>query len=134
MVRRVISQSVLLPASAEALFDMYLNADEHGAITGAPVRIDRALGSDFSAFEGMLSGTMLALVSPCLIIQSWRSAKFNPTDPDSTLILNFKPEADGGRIDLVHLDVPDHDYDGVNEGWTKFYWTPWREYLARKVE
>lgn len=131
-MRNVISQSILLPASAAALFDMYLDADEHEAITGSPVRIERAPGSDFSAFEGMLSGTMLAVVSPSLIVQSWRSAKFDPTDPDSTLILNFKSEADGGRIDLVHLDVPDHDHDDVNEGWTKFYWTPWRAYLARK--
>ena len=116
------------------MFRMYLDANEHELITGGPVMIDPSVGSRFSAFDGALSGTILATVDPFLIVQSWRSAKFNATDPDSTLILTFKSEADGGRIDLVHLDVPDHDYDGVNEGWTKFYWTPWREYLARKAE
>ena len=132
-MRSVISQSIVLPAPADALFEMYLDPTEHEAITGAPVKIGKAPGSEFTAFEGMLNGTILAVVNPNLIVQTWRSAKFKPTDPDSTLILSFIPEARDGRIDLVHVDVPDHDYDGVNDGWTKFYWIPWREYLERKA-
>jgi hypothetical protein len=65
-----------------------------------------------------------------LVIQSWRSTKFNDGDPDSTLILAFTPEGANGRIDLVHLDVPDHNYHGVVEGWETHYWGPWRRYLA----
>ena len=132
-MRSVISQSIVLPAPADALFEMYLDPTEHEAITGAPVKIGKAPGNEFTAFEGMLNGTILAVVNPNLIVQTWRSAKFKPTDPDSTLILSFIPEARDGRIDLVHIDVPDHDYDGVNDGWTKFYWIPWREYLERKA-
>jgi len=133
-MRSIISQSINLPASPEALFEMYLDPIEHEAITGAAVKIGKTSGAEFQAFEGMLSGTILSVVKSSLIVQSWRSAKFNPTDPDSTLILSFKPDGDQGSIDLVHLDVPDHDYEGVTEGWTKFYWTPWREYLAGRPE
>lgn len=130
-MRSVIEQTVLLPAAAEALFEMYLDATEHEAFTGSPVTIGNTLGAEFRAFEGALRGTMLAIVTPTLIVQSWRSIHFKTTDPDSTLILNFKREGDYGRINLIHIDVPDHDYEGVNEGWEKYYWTPWREYLAR---
>lgn len=74
---------------------------------------------------------MLAAIPSRLIVQSWRSTNFNSDDPDSTLILNFVPEGRGGRIDLIHLDVPDVDFQGVTEGWEKFYWTPWRKYLGQ---
>lgn len=131
-MRSIIYQSVTLPARAEALFDMYLDPARHAAITGQPVIISEQSGSDFRAFGDMLSGTMLMVVRPRLIVQSWRSAIFNSEDPDSTLILSFAPKDDEGQIDLVHLDVPDHDYDGVTEGWEKFYWTPWREYLRSR--
>jgi hypothetical protein len=94
------------------------------------VTIAAAAGSPFRAFYGRLGGTMLAAVASVLIVQSWRSVNFGATDPDSTLILGFAPDGDGGRIDLVHLDVPECDYQGVTEGWEKFYWTPWRAYLA----
>jgi hypothetical protein len=46
------------------------------------------------------------------------------------LILAFTPEATNGRIDLVHLDVPTQDYQGVAEGWEMYYWDPWRRSLA----
>lgn len=60
----------------------------------------------------------------------WRSINFKTDDPDSTLILCFTPEEKEGRIDLIHLDVPDQDYQGVTQGWEKYYWEPWRAYLA----
>lgn len=41
-------------------------------------------------------------------------------------------DALSGRIDLVHVNVPCHDYRGVNQGWKNYYWKPWRKYLARK--
>lgn len=128
-MRTVITDSVVLPADADRLFAMYLDPAEHQAFTGYPVTIGAEPGAEFAAFEGQLSGQILHVVPPRLIVQSWRSTQFRDTDPDSTLILSFAAEGNGGRIELVHLDVPDHDIEGVKQGWGKFYWTPWREYL-----
>lgn len=139
-MRSVIQQSIVLPASAHQLFEMYLSPAAHAAITGQPVTINEASGSEFKAFDGQLSGTTLGVVRPQLIVQSWRSMMFKPDDADSTLVLMFSPEPNDaagkpqGRIDLIHLDVPDHDYQGVTEGWPKFYWTPWLNYLQRQVK
>jgi hypothetical protein len=112
---------------------MYLDAACHAAITGFAVEISETTGADFRAFKGQLSGTILAVVEPRLIVQSWRSTKFGKDDGDSTLILMFAPGPDpeSGRIDLTHLDVPDHDYQDVADGWHKFYWTPWQDYIKR---
>jgi activator of HSP90 ATPase len=129
-MRSVISQSVVLPAAAEDLFAMYIDPQKHAAITGAPVAIGVAPGSPFHAFDGALSGATLHIIPRRLVVQSWRSIKFNDGDPDSTLILAFTPEGAKGRIDLVHLDVPAHDYQGVVEGWETHYWRPWRRYLT----
>lgn len=130
-MRTVITDSVVLPASVERLYRMYLDPSEHAAFTGHPVTIGSDPGAKFSAFEGQLSGQILQVVASRLIVQSWRSTQFREEDLDSTLILTFTPEGDEARIDLVHLDVPDHDVAGVIEGWAKFYWTPWRERLHR---
>jgi activator of HSP90 ATPase len=130
-MRSIIRQSIVLPASAEKLYAMYLDPALHEAITGVPVTIGPKSGDPFRAFEGNLSGTVLTVVAPTLIVQSWRSTHFNDNDPDSTLILTFTPHGDEGRIDLVHLDVPGQDYQGVTDGWEAYYWTPWRRYLAR---
>jgi activator of HSP90 ATPase len=132
MARSVIKQSVVLAAPADRLFAMYLDPKRHAAITdGGPVTISRKPGSAFSAFGGQLSGRTLSVVAPHLIVQSWRSTNFGKDDPDSTLILGFSAAGRKGRVDLVHLDVPEVDFKGVSEGWKLYYWTPWRKYLAR---
>jgi activator of HSP90 ATPase len=131
LMRSVIRNSIPLPVPAEVLYESYLDPTKHAEITGTRVTISAQSGSPFSAFGGALSGTTLVAIPCRLIVQSWRSTNFHPEDPDSTVILNFVPEGCNGRIDLVHLDVPEVDFQGVIEAWENFYWTPWRRYLGR---
>ena len=129
-MRSTIFKTVVLPAPADKLYDMYMDPEIHGAFTGSPAKISDVAGSAFEAFGGLLLGTTLQVVKPRLIVQSWRSVNFAEDDPDSTLIISFTPEEDGaGRIDLVHLDVPEEDFQGVSGGWESRYFTPWLEYL-----
>ena len=129
---KLVKQSVMLSAPASALYAMYLNPKTHRAITGAKVVISARRGSRFSAFGGALQGRMLQTIPGRLIVQSWRSPAFKKGDVDSILILRFTPKGRRGRIDLMHVNVPDQDYRGVTNGWKKFYWQPWRKYLARR--
>lgn len=129
---KTIQKTVTLPAPAEKLFDMYLSPRAHGAITGGPVTISRTPGSRFRAFGGMITGRTLQVVPKRLIIQSWRGKDWKYGDIDSTLVISFWPDDNGGRIELVHVNVPEYDYDDVNEGWDRYYWKPWREYLRKK--
>ena len=128
---KTIHLAASLPASPDRLYDMYLDPEEHSAFTGAPVTISPVPGTMFSAFDGILSGTILQVVPKRLIVQSWRSPHWGESDLDSTLILTFYPEREGGRIELVQVNVAESDFAGVCHGWEKFYWTPWREYLTR---
>jgi activator of HSP90 ATPase len=127
---RIVVQSVTLPARARDLYAMYLSPRAHGAITGGKVVIGSRPGSKFRAFGGALTGRMLQTVPGRLIVQSWRSTPFRKSDADSTLMLRFTPRGRSGRIDLVHVNVPNHDYNGVDKGWKNYYWKPWRKYLA----
>jgi activator of HSP90 ATPase len=129
---KTIQQTVTLPAPAEKLFDMYLSPKLHAEITGGPVTISRIAGTKFRAFGGMISGKTLQVVPKRLIIQSWRGKDWKPEDLDSTLIISFLPDKEGGRIELIHVNVPEYDYEDVNKGWENYYWKPWREYLRKK--
>lgn len=132
-MRNIIYKTVVLPAPAAELYDMYMDPEVHGAFTGAPAKISDEADSAFEAFGGLLLGTMLQAVKPLLIVQSWRSVNFAEEDADSTLIISFTEEEEGeGRIDLVHLDVPDSDFQGVTGGWESRYFAPWLTYLQER--
>jgi uncharacterized protein YndB with AHSA1/START domain len=132
---RNITMAVHLPCSAARLYRMYLDPKQHAAFTGAPVEIAARAGAPFEAFGGAITGTILQVVPNRLIVQSWRSIKFPRRDLDSTLVLAFWPDQGGARIDLTQVNVADSDYAGVSEGWSKYYWVPWRQFLtARKTK
>ena len=126
---RTITLAAHLPAPPARLYRMYLDPVKHGAFTGAPVTIAPRAGAVFKAFGGALRGKILQLVPNRLIVQSWRSTEFAKADLDSTLVLTFWPEKGGGRIELTQVNVADSDFAGVSEGWSKYYWIPWRAYL-----
>ena len=129
---KLVKQSVVLPAGARELYAMYLNPRTHAAITGHKVEIGARPGTRFRAFNGALTGRILQTVPGRLIVQAWRSTAFHKGDADSTLVLRFTSTGKQGRIDLMHVNVPDHDYRGVNNGWKQYYWKPWRKFLAAR--
>jgi uncharacterized protein YndB with AHSA1/START domain len=129
---RTVTLAAILPRPAARLYTMYLDPRLHAAFTGAPVTIAPRVGARFEAFGGALTGTILQLVPNRLIVQSWRSSEFAKRDIDSTLVLSFYKDQAGGRIELTHVNVADTDFAGVSEGWSKYYWNPWRAYLEAR--
>src|SRR5580658_4117774 len=127
---KAIQQSVVLKASTEELFETFLDSKKHSAATGMPAKVSRRTGGAFSAFGGKILGRTLMTVPGKMIVQSWRASHWKDEDLDSILVLRFSQAPGGGRIDLVHVGVPEHDHKGVTEGWPTFYWKPWKAYLA----
>jgi uncharacterized protein YndB with AHSA1/START domain len=130
---KTIHLAASLPARPDELFDMYLDPKAHAAFTGAPVSIGARAGAKFRAFNNALQGTILQVVPKRLIVQSWRAAHWKAKDIDSTLILTFWPEGRGTRIELAQVNVADHDFSGVSQGWEIYYWAPWRQYLKQRA-
>lgn len=128
---KAIQQSVKFSAPPEILYEMYMDSKQHSASTGMPAKVGRKAGSAFTAFGGMLEGRTLVLVPGKMIVQAWRSGAWKKTDADSILVLTFSKDGSGGRVDLAHVNVPEHDHQGVTKGWGKFYWKPWRTYLKK---
>jgi activator of HSP90 ATPase len=122
--------SATFAAPPERLFDMYLDAREHAAFTGQPVTVEPRAGAAFSAFSGALSGKILHVEPKRLVVQTWRSVKWPADAIDSVLTLSFWPQDGGAHIELVQVNVADEDFADVTQGWERFYWTPWRAYLA----
>lgn len=129
---KAIQQSVRFRLGPRELFDLFLDSKKHSAATGAPARMSRKTGGTFTAWGGQLRGRNLLVVPGSIIVQAWRANHWKQSDEDSILVLRFSKAPGGGQIDLVHINVPAHDHRGVTQGWPKYYWRPWKKYLAGK--
>ena len=129
----VIEQSVSFSAIPAKLYELFMDSAKHTAATGMPAKVSRKVGGKWSAFSGMILGKNLVLIPNRMIVQTWRSSEWKNADPDSILVVSFEKSADGGaQVHLTHVGVPEYDHQGVTDGWVKFYWEPWKEYLAAR--
>ena len=128
---KTIQQKVSFRASPNTLFEIYLSSRKHSAATSARAVMSRAVGGKFMAHAGHLRGRNLVIVPKSLIVQSWRGSNWNTRDLDSILVLVFSPVRGGGRISMVHVNVPDAHAASINRGWKEYYWKPWKAYLRR---
>jgi activator of HSP90 ATPase len=124
--------SCTLPASPEAVYEAWLDSSSHSAMTGSAASIGKRVGDPFSAWEGYIEGATLELTPGKRIVQSWRTAEFDASDPDSTVAVDLEPTKSGTRLILSHSGVPDGHTDYENGGWRDFYFVPMKTYFAHE--
>ena len=64
-------------------------------------------------------------------MQAWRTSAFHDDDPNSRLTVALKPVAGGTRVTLSHSDIA-RGAEGYKQGWKDYYFTPMKEYFARR--
>ena len=129
----VIEQSVAFNAAPAKLYSFFMSSAKHTAATGMPAKVSPKVGGKWSAFGGMILGRNLVLIPNRMLVQTWRSSAWRKSDPDSILVVKFEKSAGvETRVTLTHVGVPPNDHKGVTEGWVKYYWEPWKIYLASR--
>ena len=130
---KTLTQKVIFKGiPAALLYNTYTDAKEHSKAIGIPVTIRKKEGSQFKSHDGYITGKTLQLVKNKLIVQSWRGSDWDPSAIDSTFILTFGQEGNNGVIHMVHANIPDKHFAGINDGWNTYYWKPWKKYFLSK--
>jgi activator of HSP90 ATPase len=129
---RTIQQQATFRASPDTLFDLYLNSRLHTLATGARAVMSRTIGGRFMAHAGHLRGCNLAIVPKRLVVQTWRGSNWKKRDLDSVLVLVFSKVGRGGRVTMIHANVPDANAASIERGWHQYYWRPWKAYLRSR--
>ena len=122
--------TTVIPALPRAVFDAWLDSDRHTAMTRAGATISSTVGADYSAWDGYITGKNLELAPPSRIVQSWRTAEFAETDPDSIITVTFSPSGNETLLKLEHRNVPDGQTSYEHGGWQENYFTPMTDYFA----
>jgi len=87
--------------------------------SGYPAIMKLEKNSEFSLWEGDITGKILDFEKNTRITQEWY---FGENTTPSIVNINIFPKK-GGRsyIILNHTNIPNEDYDNIVEGWTDFY-------------
>ena len=126
-MNKAIEQKILFQgATAEELFNIFVNPKKHSAIHGgAATKISNKEGDNFSLLNGNLNGKNLLIVPNRMIVQAWRGNVWEKDDLDSVLALVFSDTINGGQIEMVHAFTPNQ----FTELWNEIYWQPIKEFM-----
>jgi activator of HSP90 ATPase len=86
--------------------------------TGEPVVMSEEPGSEFSLWDGSITGRNLEFVKDAKIVQEWF---FGEQDEPSVVTIKLHPKGKGTTIEVLHTNIPDDAYDNIVEGWISDY-------------
>jgi uncharacterized protein YndB with AHSA1/START domain len=131
MATKEMKVTGFLPAPPRRVYDAWLDAKGHGAMTGSRATVESTeIGGRYTAWAGYIEGTHIALEPGRRIFQSWRATDFPADAPESYVEVTLEPDAGGTRITIRHTEVPERQAAAYRKGWTDFYLKPMARYFA----
>lgn len=123
--------STEIAASPLAIYNAWIDGAQHAAFTGAPATSDPRVGGQFTAWDGYISGTYVALTAGEGIEMAWRTTQFASTDADASVSVRLEATGAGARITLTQSGSPAGQAASYEAGWEQYYFAPLRAFFAR---
>ncbi len=86
--------------------------------SGYPAVMSEGPGSEFSLWEGDITGCNLEFTKNKKIVQEWY---FGDQPEKSIVTITIEPEKENCSVTVEHTNIPDDDFAGIAEGWREYY-------------
>ena len=85
--------------------------------TGEDVVMQAEAGTEFSLWNGSISGKNLELEANTKIVQQWYFGE----EEASIVTIKLHPHKKGTSVELHHVNIPDDAYENISDGWDEDY-------------
>jgi activator of HSP90 ATPase len=116
---QTIKQFHYIDALPEEIFSAITNPITIELWSGYPAHMEAKESTEFSIFDGDICGRNISVIMNQQLVQEWYFGE-NPTE--SIVTITLKPQNNGTRVTLEHINVPDEVAEEFEEGWRKYYW------------
>jgi activator of HSP90 ATPase len=86
--------------------------------SGYPAQMSTEPGSDFSLWEGDITGRNIEFVQDEKVVQEWY---FGEQTEKSIVTITIVPESENSVVTVEHSNIPDEDFNDIAEGWREYY-------------
>jgi activator of HSP90 ATPase len=86
--------------------------------SGYPAEMSTEPESEFSLWEGDITGKNIEFVQDRKVVQEWY---FGDQAEKSIVIITIAPDRENSIIVVEQTNIPDDEFDGIAEGWREFY-------------
>jgi uncharacterized protein YndB with AHSA1/START domain len=107
-----------IPATPEEVYLALTNPLSIKLWSGAEAEMSLTPGSEFSIFDGDISGINIEFVENKKIVQRWY---FDGQDEESIVTIKLHEVKNATSVELLHTNIPDENYDEFVDGWNTSY-------------
>ncbi len=108
----------IIPAVESDVYSAITNPLTIQLWTGEEAIMSVEPGSEFSMWDGSITGRNLEFEENKKIVQEWF---FGDQSEPSVVTIKLHPHKQGTSVELRHTNIPDEDYDDIVEGWNENY-------------
>ena len=95
--------------------------------TGEPAIMTTEANTEFSLWDGSISGMNLEFLQNKMIKQQWY---FGDQAEPSIVTIKLHPDNKGTSVELRHTNIPDTEYDDFAAGWDESYFGSLQEFYS----
>jgi uncharacterized protein YndB with AHSA1/START domain len=121
---RNIKRYYTLFASPEDVYNALTNSKMIEIWTGEKADMQPVAGTEFSLWDGSISGVNLEFVENQLIKQVWF---FGENEEKSIVTIKLHPDKKGTSVELNHSNIPEEAYQNISDGWDEDYFGSLKE-------
>lgn len=108
----------LIPAPASDVYSAITNPLTIQLWTGEEAEMSTEPGSEFSLWEGSITGKNLEFETDKKVVQEWY---FGDQDEPSIVTIKLHPDKKGTSVELRHTNIPDEAFEDIVDGWKENY-------------
>lgn len=86
--------------------------------SGYPAIMSEEPGSEFSLWEGDITGRNIEFVSNNRVVQEWY---FGEQQEKSIVTITIRPDGENSLVTVEQTNIPDEDFQEISEGWREYY-------------
>jgi len=86
--------------------------------SGYPAIMSEEPGSEFSLWEGDITGINLEFIKDRKIVQEWY---FGEQTDKSIVTISIQSDKEDSQVTVEHTNIPDKDFADIAEGWREYY-------------
>lgn len=86
--------------------------------SGYPAQMSTEPGSDFSLWEGDITGRNIEFVQDKKVVQEWY---FGDQTEKSIVTIIITADRENSAVTVEHTNIPDEEFNDIAEGWREYY-------------
>lgn len=121
-----LRKTIHIKVSREEVYNAITNPLTIELWSGYEAKMKAGPGSEFSMYDGDITGRIRTMDPPSLLEQEW---DFGDQEEDSIVRIELFDESGKTRVELIHTNIPDDAFKNIETGWKEYYLGALKSYL-----